>query len=171
MQDGLQNRARVFFHHPFWLLSMGIWTWFTASIRATHSLRLAAQIAMQKLFFQVENRVFHCLSKLQQGCTRDLHLFVEEEEKAASALTRALSEAWKNRLLKGSRFNSSWDKQRNPSGARQESFKWLPMHAVCEMTGRKLGKALMLLSGKWELDYFYRGKQPADWHDKSFFLI
>lgn len=36
------------------------------------------------------------------------------------------------------------------------------MHAVCEMTGERLGKVLMLLSGKSGLDYFYGGKQPAD---------
>lgn len=62
-------------------------------MRVTHGLRLAAQIAMQKLFFQAQNRIFHCLSKLQQGCTRDSHLFVEEEEKAADALTGVKSEA------------------------------------------------------------------------------
>lgn len=67
---GLQSSAR-FFCRPLQLLSMGLWTWSIASIRATHSLKLAAQIATQKLLFQAENRVFHCLSKLQQDCTTD----------------------------------------------------------------------------------------------------
>lgn len=42
---------------------------------------------MQKLLLQAENRLFHCLSKLQQGCTRDISLSLEEGEKAAAALT------------------------------------------------------------------------------------
>lgn len=44
-------------------------------------------LAMQKLLLQAENRLFHCLSKLQQGCTRDISLSLEEGEKAAAALT------------------------------------------------------------------------------------
>lgn len=112
---------------------------------------------MQKLFFQAENRILNFLTKLQQGCTRDSHLFVEVEEKAAAAAaaapTGAKPEAWKNRQLKGSRFSFSWDRQGNASGARQESFKWLTMHAVCEMIGERRGKVLMLLLGKAELEY------------------
>lgn len=74
---------------------MGFRTWSIASIRATHGLRFATQIAIQKLFFQAENRILHFLTKLQQGCTRDSHRFVEVEEKAAAAaaLTGAKSEA------------------------------------------------------------------------------
>lgn len=84
-----------------------------------------SQNSMQKLLLQAENRLFHCLSKLQQDCMRDISLQNMEKR----LLLHLLKLIWslKNRLLKGSRFKSSPNKEthQEPDKNNFNYFLWM----------------------------------------------